>query len=120
MFRKRKQLRLKNYNYAQEGAYFVTICTQDRKICFEKNSLLMDLVCTQWVKLPEAFPNIYLDEFIIMPDHIYGIIFIERRGLIHQTPNVSKGVINHAPMELNKIRQYIMDNSINLQALLHQ
>jgi len=165
MLRKRKQLRLKDYDYAQEGAYFITICTQDRKIYFEENSLLMDIVRTQWVELPKAFPNIYLDEFVIMSDHIHGIIFIERRGLIHQTPNRSKGVMNHAPtsqwglmcdlnvtigriirhfkakctklvhnqgctefrwqrgyfdriirndIDLNKIRQYIMDNSLNL------
>ena len=80
--RKRKQLRLKDYDYAQEGAYFVTICTQDRKIHFEENSSLMNIVRTQWVELPEAFSNIYLDEFTIMLEHIHGIIFIERRGLI--------------------------------------
>ena len=95
---KRKQLRLKEYDYAQEGAYFVTICTQNRKIHFEENSPLMGIVRTQWVELSEVFPNIYLDEFIIMPDHIHGIIFIERRGLIHQTLNGSKNVINQGAM----------------------
>jgi len=82
ILRKRKQLRLKDYDYAQEGAYFVTVCTQDRKIYFEKNPSIMDFIYTQWVELPKVFPNICLDEFIIMPDHIHGIIFIERRGLI--------------------------------------
>ncbi len=171
ILRKRKQLRLKDYDYTQEGAYFVTICTQDRKIHFEENSSLMNIVRTQWVELPEAFSNIYLDEFTIMLEHIHGIIFIERRGLIYQTPNRSKGeinqgVMNHAFMskwglmcnsnvtlgkiirhfkakctklirnqgytafqwqrgyydrvirndiDLNKIKQYITDNTINLQ-----
>jgi len=99
MLKKRKQLRLKDYDYAQEGAYFVTMCTRDRKIHFEENSSLMGFIRTQWVELPEAFPNIYLDEFIIMPNHIHGIIFIECRGLIYQILNVPKGVMNHAPTE---------------------
>ena len=93
----RGSLRLQGYNYSSVGSYFITVCTQDRKIHFEENSSLIDIIHAQWVELPETFPNIYLDEFTIMPNHVHGIIFIERRGLIHQTPNVSKGVINHAP-----------------------
>ena len=81
--RERKQLRLKDYDYAQPGAYFVTICTKDRVYRFgeivdgqmNENDLAV-IVRTCWNDLPNHYLNVQLDEFVIMPNHVHGIIVI--------------------------------------------
>jgi len=87
---KRKDLRLENYDYSQPGWYYITVCVQDRKCLFGeiKNGkmALNDmglLVKKYWNKLIDKF-NIELDEYIIMPNHIHGIIVINNNnGRIH-------------------------------------
>ncbi len=80
----RKSLRLKDYDYSRSGAYFVTICTKGRQFYFEKFPNLRNVVQAQWNGLEIRFPEIELDEFVIMPNHIHGIIFIA--GAIHESP----------------------------------
>ena len=71
----RRSIRLKEYNYSQSGAYFVTICTQNREVMFD--SIEMRSMIQKWGDaLPTKFPNIRIDQFMIMPNHIHGIIFI--------------------------------------------
>ncbi|MDZ7337191.1 MAG: transposase [candidate division KSB1 bacterium] len=79
----RRSIRLKGYNYSQPGAYFVTIVTQDRECLFgevvDGEMQLHDaghMVCEEWNALPNRFPNVDLDAFIVMPNHIHGIIII--------------------------------------------
>jgi putative transposase len=72
----RRSIRLKGYDYSQSGAYFVTICTKGRELCFEKYRGLQEIVRQQWEELPQRFPNLILNEFIIMPNHIHGIIIV--------------------------------------------
>ncbi|MDR0819724.1 MAG: hypothetical protein LBN43_09170 [Oscillospiraceae bacterium] len=87
----RRSIRLKGYDYAQNGAYFVTICTQGRQCVFGEvvngevrlsYTGVASLQC--WNSIPEHFPNVKLDEFVIMPNHIHGIIVVDnadyRRG----------------------------------------
>jgi putative transposase len=84
----RRSIRLKGYDYSQAGAYFVTICTQGR-IC-----LLGDVVNDQmelnnagrlmesvWLDLPNRFSTVELDEFVVMPSHMHGIIVIVDRPI---------------------------------------
>jgi REP element-mobilizing transposase RayT len=71
---------LKGYDYSQGGAYFVTICTKGRELYFEKYRGLQEIVRQQWEELPQRFPDLTLDEFIIMPNHIHGV-FIVGAGL---------------------------------------
>lgn len=89
----RKSIRLKGYDYSSESAYFVTICVKNRECLFgeivDSEMTLSDMgliSLNNWYDLEKSFPNIYLDEFIIMPNHIHGIIFI-RRDLINQIPS---------------------------------
>lgn len=93
---KRKKLRLKDYNYASEGAYFITICTRNRRHLFSnvnEGSALLNLagkmVEKRWQQLASRFPNIKLDEFIIMPNHIHGIIMIVGAPLVGARNNIS-------------------------------
>jgi len=81
-------IRLKGYDYSQAGLYFVTICTQNRECIFGEiiDDCRGTMICAlneygriaekEWNKTPEIRSNIYLDVFVIMPNHIHGIIRI--------------------------------------------
>lgn len=80
----RKYTRLKNYNYAANGYYFVTICTHEKQ-CFFGNvidgkmqlSAVGKITQQYWSEIPQHSKHTYLDEFIIMPNHVHGIIIID-------------------------------------------
>jgi REP element-mobilizing transposase RayT len=68
--------RLKNYDYSQNGAYFVTICTENRKCLFgeiKNNQTCLNklgkIVCNEWIKTPLIRRNVKLDSFVVMPNH---------------------------------------------------
>ena len=93
----RRSLRLKEYDYSQAGAYFVTICVKDRKCLFgnivDGERRLNDagnLVLTTWHDLPNHNAGIELDEFIIMPNHFHGILLINH--MIHNVGTPRWGV----------------------------
>ena len=79
----RRSIRLKGYDYSQDGLYFVTICCQNRLCRFgdvkdgkmELNQY-GEIAYTEWFKLAERFANFELDVFQIMPNHIHGIIVL--------------------------------------------
>jgi putative transposase len=80
---RRKSPRLPTYDYTSNGAYFVTTCVQNREVLLSvieqetvKHSVLGEIVQTAWFDLPNHYPHIELDAFIIMPDHIHGIIWL--------------------------------------------
>ena len=67
-------MRLPTYDYSSNGAYFVTICLQERKPLLMSPELHKILEDT-WNTLPQRFPSVALDDFIIMPDHVHFITF---------------------------------------------
>jgi REP element-mobilizing transposase RayT len=77
----RRSTRLPGYDYAQPGGYFVTICTRDRILFFDDKPI-REIVESCWSQIPDHFPNVELDQWVIMPNHIHGIILIHdpRRG----------------------------------------
>jgi len=95
----RRSIRLKGYDYSQEGAYYVTIVTQGRECLFGEIvdgemyiNAYGEIVQKWWDKTPNHFPNVELGVFVIMPNHVHGIIFIiaERRGEVlspRENPN---------------------------------
>jgi REP element-mobilizing transposase RayT len=92
---RRRSIRLKGCDYSQAGAYFVTICTQDRECLFVDigggEMRLNDAGTTVrniWHKIPEHFPHTDIDAFVAMPNHIHGIIVINSDG---------RGMACHAP-----------------------
>ena len=79
----RRSIRLKGYNYAQAGAYFVTLCTQDRLCLFgdvvDKAVRLNrygEHIVRWWKDVPRHFASVNMDAFVVMPNHIHGIIVI--------------------------------------------
>ena len=84
MRRERKRNRLKNFNYSQAGGYFVTICSKNRENYFGgiRNGVMGLNKCgcqvrKQCLWLGKQYQYVYLDEFIIMPNHLHGILFIK-------------------------------------------
>ncbi|RLC10452.1 MAG: hypothetical protein DRI24_20295 [Deltaproteobacteria bacterium] len=77
---KRRSIRLPGYDYSRSGAYYVSICTKNRKCLFgdivSQEMVLNDagrMVTTVWNELPQRFSNIELIEYVIMPNHIHAI-----------------------------------------------
>lgn len=80
---KRHSLRLSHYDYSQPGWYFVTICTHEKrkmfgevadgKVCLNASGELVQKI---WNTLPDRFSSVQLDEFIIMPNHVHGILVL--------------------------------------------
>ena len=77
--KRRRSIRLKGYDYSQPGAYFVTICTRDRAVLLD-NPRAISIIQKWWDALPKRFPGARTDEFVVMPNHIHGIIFLESLG----------------------------------------
>jgi putative transposase len=78
---RRRSLRLPGYDYAQPGSYFVTICTAGHRCSLGevfgeavRLSATGDIVGALWQSLPERYEALSLDEFVIMPNHIHGIV----------------------------------------------
>lgn len=77
--------RLKNWDYGWNGSYFVTICTKDR-YCFFGHvrdgkfiaNHLGDLAHQYWMEMPDHYSFVELDEFTVMPNHVHGIVVINR------------------------------------------
>ena len=89
LLKRKPSKRLPGYDYSQEGAYFITICTHKMHNLFgvmDKNRVILNnfgkLVVSEWYRTAELRVNveIYADEFIIMPNHFHGIIWIHDVG----------------------------------------
>jgi putative transposase len=79
----RKTNRLKDYDYSQNGMYFVTVCTKDREELFgeiKDGEMILNrpgrIVSGCYLEIPKHFKNVFLDEYVVMPNHIHGIIEI--------------------------------------------
>jgi putative transposase len=84
---KRKSIRLKDYNYSSPGAYFVSICTQNRENKFGAivNGVMQlnefgTIVQESWLWLSKQYEYLELDEWSIMPNHFHGILKINEFG----------------------------------------
>ena len=77
--------RLKGWDYGNNGAYFITICTANREHYFgaiENGTMHLNgiglLAEKYWIAIPNHFPFVELGNFIIMPNHIHGILIIDK------------------------------------------
>ncbi len=92
---RRRSIRLKGYDYSEAGAYFITICTNHRECLFgdvvDGEMRLNDagtMVRDVWRKISEHFSHADINEFVVMPNHVHGIILIYPNG---------RGMACHAP-----------------------
>lgn len=75
----RRSIRLKGYDYAQAGVYFVTICTHQRQLFFE-NPAILHAAEECWLAIPDHAAVVELDEWVVMPNHMHGIMVIDPHG----------------------------------------
>jgi len=93
----RRSIRLKGYDYSQSGLYFITICCHDNLCRFgriENGEMILNetgkIAIQCWLEIPQHFPNVILHVYVIMPNHIHGIIeIIENDGIAVGAKNFS-------------------------------
>ena len=89
----RRSIRLPGYDYSQDGWYFITICTQNKKYMFGTIVGAGQCACpilklnnpgfmvkTWWQKVTDKFPSVQTDEYVVMPNHFHGIVNIVGAG----------------------------------------
>ncbi len=94
----RRSIRLKDYDYSENGAYFVTICTKAKEPYFDRYPELKKIVESEWDRIPEKFPVVFLDSFVVMSNHIHGIIFIDK-----EHKNVGAGLEPALPRATSRV-----------------
>ncbi|MBS3780838.1 MAG: transposase [Desulfovermiculus sp.] len=98
---RRRSIRLPNYDYSQPGAYFITICVQNHVCLFGKiintqNGAELELnaqgrmVNAVWNEIPERYPGLDLDEYIIMPNHFHAVVIFNAcdQGSKYSLPDI--------------------------------
>ena len=111
----RQSIRLQNYDYSKAGMYFITICTYNDDKLFGRiidGIMILNnsgtIAHKYWTEIPNHFPNAILDEFIIMPNHIHGII--QTVGVQHLEPE--KRYVSEKPHHPENKFQHIISGSI--------
>ena len=101
-----KSKRLPGYDYSQPGKYFITICTKNHSCIFgriEDNKTNLNqfgrIAKKYWIEIPEHFTNTVVDEFVIMPNHIHGIIIIKSNN----DKNSNREYANRKPKTVSTI-----------------
>ena len=110
--------RMQNWDYASEGAYFITICTKNRKHYFgeiENNKMILSnvgvIVDLMWYEIKNHAKNIELGEFVVMPNHIHGILILND-NLMNDNA-VNDNAVNDNAVNDNAVN----DNAVNDNAV---
>jgi REP element-mobilizing transposase RayT len=113
----RRSIRLKDYDYTQAGAYFVTLCVENRACVLGdvvdgemQLSPSGVIVAEAWEWLAQQYPYVAIDEYVVMPNHFHGIIVIDAPtvGAVREPPNEppkpppTMGAVREPPIEPSK------------------
>ena len=89
----RRSIRLKGHDYSEPGSYFITICAYQQSHLFGaiveggmQSNGYGAIAANCWHQIPQHFPHVALNEFVVMPNHIHGIIVIIRRDMALPCP----------------------------------
>lgn len=122
---RRRSIRLQGHDYSAAGAYFLTICTQDR-VCVLGHitggevmlSPFGETASEVWLQVPLKYQNVELDEFVVMPNHIHGIVAITDSdvgavGAVHELPlpgssGGAAGAIHELPLQSRQERRRML------------
>ena len=106
----RRSVRLREYDYSSAGAYFFTACVRDRKACLgeiadDEVRLWMEgqMIREVWDSLEERFPGVTTDAFVVMPNHVHGLVVMEVETgspAAEQVVGKGAGAITRAPTPL--------------------
>jgi len=115
----RQTIRLKQHDYTSGGSYFITICTHNRSHLFgniiDGVAILNDtgrMAHQCWQHIPDHFPNVKIDNFVIMPNHIHGIIQIH--------PITRVGANHYSPVFFTTDNQTNCSDTLTIRALQQQ
>jgi REP element-mobilizing transposase RayT len=121
----RRSIRLKSYDYSRAGAYFVTICVRDGVCLFgeivDGTMRLNDngwIVTTVWHELSQRFRSIELDEFVVMPNHVHGIIHVGAGLAPPDRGAPNRGAASSAPTLGHILRAFKSISAIAVNRLL--
>jgi putative transposase len=114
----RRSIRLKGYDYATPGIYFLTICTKDRNDLFGEiisgqMSLndLGNIIAEDWKAIPERISVVRIEEFVIMPNHLHGLIEIQDRQLSPDEKRWNLGqIVAYFKYRLTKRYNYLLES----------
>lgn len=105
--------RMPGWDYSKGGKYYITICTRNRICCFgdviNKKMELNDMgkiANDFWLEIPKHFHNTWLDEFVVMPNHIHGIVVMKRS----QTSPEPQTSPKSSPMPINPTKKRTIPN----------
>jgi putative transposase len=83
----RRSLRIPQADYSQPGAYFVTLCTFNKRCLFgtvenaaARLNQIGEIAHSCWLQIPKHFPNVQTNTFVVMPNHMHGILVVEERA----------------------------------------
>jgi REP element-mobilizing transposase RayT len=96
----RRSIRRKGYDYHNAGAYFVTVCTKNRE-CVLDDPIVNAIIHDVWYALPNWFPTIALDEFVVMPNHTHFVVW-------NNVGTPLAGVLNKDNMDGGKPHPYVI------------
>ena len=120
----RRSIRLRGYDYSQAGAYFITICTQGR-VCVlgevvdgrMRLNELGKLTARVWKELPQHYAHVRLDAWVVMPNHVHGIVTLDDVGaglkpaptsdgemVRHGIPEIVRGFKTFSARRINAVR----------------
>jgi len=111
-FHHRQATRLSGYDYSQSGAHFVTICTFERQCTLSSVidgkvqwSQAGTIVWACWNDLPNNYPHVELDSFVIMPNHVHGVLHlidVDTPAKRHALPEIIRGLKTYSSRRINE------------------
>jgi len=137
----RKKIRLQHVDYSHPGYYFITICSKDRANLFGNQvgaglvsaqsdvskivelSKIGQIIKKQWQDIPNQFENVGIDEFVIMPNHIHGILILNnpgKRAGARPAPTVSDIICSFKSKCSVHYLKYIKKNNLKVSGEIWQ
>ena len=120
----RKSTRLKNYDYSQNGYYFITICTHNRKniLCdivgggaYDAPKIILSKcgeIVDKYILSTNNIPNITVDKYVIMPNHIHLLLFVENANGTPRASSPTNNIISHSVSTLKRFVNREMGHNI--------
>ncbi len=109
----RQSTRLRGFDYRSAGAYFITICSYQRESLFGeifdgemRLNVIGEIIAEEWQRTGEIRDNVSIDQFVVMPNHFHGIIFLHDLGASRwdarstAEPNQDRACRRHAPTRM--------------------
>ncbi|MBI4201451.1 MAG: transposase [Chloroflexi bacterium] len=106
--RQRRSIRLQGYDYTLPGAYFITICTFERQLLFDVLKY-QQVVHNQWFASASIRPELRLDAFVVMPNHVHGIVWITETDVRERLPVGAQGL---APLPQQPSKPHVTPRSL--------